>query len=107
LSESLRGQDKINPKILAPFYKDRDPVVRFWAASFGAGVKDEKASPILEQFANNPDKDTQLLAIAGLANLMPATSDYLSSLLLRNSEILDANNISNLFTGIKIIQEQA
>jgi HEAT repeat protein len=100
LSESLRGQDKINPKILASFYGDRDPVVRFWAASFGAGIKDERAIPILELFANNPDEYIRLLAIAGLANLMPATSDYLSSQLLRNSEILDGNNISNILYAL-------
>jgi HEAT repeat protein len=101
LSESFGIKNTANSNILAPFYADRDPIVRFWAASFGAGIKDERAIPVLEQFANTPDEQTRRLAIAGLANLMPATFDYLSTLLLRNSKVLDANNISNILQALK------
>jgi HEAT repeat protein len=105
LSRSFEG--KTNLKLLAPFYKDNDSVVRFWAASFGASTGDEKAVPILEQFTNNPYSDIQSMAIARIANFMPTTFDYLSSLLLRNSEILDAQNIATILQALKSSERKA
>jgi len=85
---------------LSSFYWDKDLVVRSYAASHGAKTHDIRVIATLKQLAKDPDESIRSRAIEDLAEFMPAAFDYLSSLLLQNSEILNADDISNILRAL-------
>lgn len=86
---------------------DSDPDVRSSAAFYGTAIGDASVIPLLEQLTGDPDKLTRSRAIEGLVKFMPATFDFLSSLLLQDSPGPDWEDSRNICRALNTSAKKA
>jgi HEAT repeat protein len=94
------GKDK-DRDLMKPFLIDRDPAVRCYAALVRAKNRDVSVIPILKKLGKNSNQSIRSNAFFALGLLMPETADYLSSILIHNSEKLTEKDIEDIFRGIE------